>query len=156
MLTYRHTPSTTYKENAVTEPQFKMPAGPNELHPVRGGMDQEGFQDFRAKAPTQTAFEQHLQQTAFQSEQKAKADAQADADDLLNGEEPKTAFELEMSGGRRPLGATASAQPSLFDPTEPESSATVEKGKSSTPEQPTPPKPPSVSSPKSGPDEPSV
>ncbi|QAY16432.1 hypothetical protein SEA_MSAY19_47 [Gordonia phage Msay19] len=140
----------------MTEPQFKMPAGPNELHPVRGGMDQEGFQDFRAKAPTQTAFEQHLQQTAFQSEQKAMADAQADADDLLNGEEPKTAFELEMSGGRRPLGAAASAQPSLFDPTEPESSATVEKGKSSTPEQPTPPKPPSVSSPKSGPDEPSV
>ncbi|QOP65371.1 hypothetical protein SEA_DIABLA_45 [Gordonia phage Diabla] len=135
----------------MTEQQFKMPAGPNELHPVRGGMDQEGFQDFRAKAPTQTAFEQHLQQTAFQSEQKAKADAQADADELLDGEEPTTAFELEMSGGRRPLGATESAQPSLFDPTEPESLATAEKEKSTETQAPTPPKPPSVSPPKSGP-----
>ncbi|UTN91199.1 hypothetical protein SEA_POKYPUPPY_40 [Gordonia phage PokyPuppy] len=140
----------------MTEQQFKMPAGPNELHPVRGGMDQEGFQDFRAKAPTQTAFEQHLQQTAFQKERKAEADAKADADDLLNGEEPTTAFELEMSGGRRPLGAQESAQPSLFDPTEPESSATVEKEKKLEPQAPTPPSPPSVSSPKNGPSAPSV
>lgn len=140
----------------MTEQQFKMPAGPNELHPVRGGMDQDGYQDFRAKAPTQTAFEQHLQQTAFQSEEKAKADAEADADELLGDGEPTTAFELEMSGGRRPLGATESAQPSLFDPIEQESPATVEKEKSSENPEPTPPKPPSVSPPKSGPAAPSV
>ena len=95
----------------------KQPAGPNELHPIRGGMDTEGFEDFRAKAPVQTAFEQHLQNTAFTEEQRAKADAESDAEALFGDREPVTAFELEMSGGRRPLDAPESAQPSLFDQT---------------------------------------
>jgi len=116
-------------------------------------MDQEGFQDFRAKAPTQTAFEAYLQQTAFNKEDKAKSDAERDADELFGEGEPTTAFELEMRGGRRPLGVPESAQPSLFDPTEPAKPATAEKEKK--PQSPSP-QPPSVSSPKNGPSAPSV
>ncbi|UVF60815.1 hypothetical protein SEA_STICKER17_43 [Gordonia phage Sticker17] len=140
----------------MTEQQFKRPAGPDEMHPIRGGMDQEGFQDFRAKAPTQTAFESHLQETAFSNESNAKTDAERDASELFGEGEPTTAFELEMRGGRRPLDATESAQPSLFDPTGQEKPATAEKGKSSEAPATPGPKPPSVSSPKNGPSAPSV
>lgn len=96
--------------------EFKTPAGPNEMHPIRGGMDQDGYTDFRAKPPAQTAFEKYMEETAFNAQQRAEQDAAADAADFLEGREPKTAFELEMSGGRRPLDAQESAQPSLFDP----------------------------------------
>ena len=147
----------------------KQPAGPNELHPIRGGMDTEGFEDFRAKAPVQTAFEQHLQNTAFTEEQRAKADAESDAEALFGDREPTTAFELEMSGGRRPLGVQESAQPSLFDETPPVAAsilkelqgpnATVEKASKSSPANPsqtTDLSQPSASPRKPGPSAPSV
>lgn len=145
--------------------QAPRPAGPNELHPIRGGMDQEGFTDFRAKAPAQTAFEKHLQNTAFSEQQLAERDAKADAEALFGSEdeEPKTAFELEMRGGREvPLDAPESAQPSLFEPIQsdksglkvnPEALATVEKG---SPTKPLPPKQPSTSPQSPGPAAPSA
>lgn len=136
----------------------KKPAGPYELNPIRG-VEAENFTDFRPKAPAQTAFEKHQQETAFTAEQQAEHDAKSDADELFGDREPQTAFELEARGGRRPLGATESAEPSLFDPVSdegmkdsPVKTATAEKEKS-TPVQPTsPPAPPSTSSPKSGPE----
>lgn len=140
----------------MADQSFNSPAGPNELHPIRGGMDQEGFQDFRAKAPEQTAFESYLQETAFSEQQRAEKDAKADAEEWLNGREPETAFELEMSGGRPPLDVQESAQGSLLDeagrPALQENDATVEKV-SKSPQSPTPP---SASSPNPGPSEPSV
>ncbi|AKJ71834.1 hypothetical protein TIN4_37 [Tsukamurella phage TIN4] len=137
------------------------PAGPYELNPIKS-VGEVNYTDFRPIAPEQTAFQQHMQQTAFTSEQRAEADAKSDADELFGTGEPQTAFELEARGGRAPLGAQASADPSLFDQVQTESdpSKTLETNasaeKESKPQAPSAPTRPSTSSPKSGPVKPSV
>lgn len=97
-----------------------QPSGPYELNPIRG-VDSKSYTDFRAKNPAQTAFEQHMQETAFSEAQRAKEDAEADAKELFGDSEPQTAFQLEMQGGRTPLAADA--VPTLFDPVGAEKSA---------------------------------
>ena len=128
--------------------QFNKPSGPNELHPIRGGMDTDGYEDFRAKAPEQTAFEMHMKETAFsQSVIDPEADARNDALELFGDGEPTTAFQLESMGGRRPFAATEPVERSLLDQmpsagtinkVSSEKSVSAEKAKSSVPTQPQP------------------
>ncbi|AKJ71728.1 hypothetical protein TIN2_38 [Tsukamurella phage TIN2] len=136
------------------------PAGPYELNPIKS-VGEVNYTDFRPIAPEQTAFQQHMQQTAFSSEQRAEADAKSDADELFGTGEPQTAFELEARGGRAPLGAQASAEPSLFDQVQTDetlktSETNAPAAKENKPQAPSAPMQPSTSSPKSGPAKPSV
>lgn len=136
------------------------PAGPYELNPIKSA-GEVNYTDFRPVAPEQTAFQQHMQQTAFSSEQRAEADAKSDADELFGTGEPQTAFELEARGGRAPLGAQASAEPSLFDQVQTNetlnaSETNAPAAKENKPQAPSAPTQPSTSSPKSGPAKPSV
>lgn len=136
------------------------PAGPYELNPIKS-VGEVNYTDFRPIAPEQTAFQQHMQQTAFSSEQRAEADAKSDADELFGTGEPQTAFELEARGGRAPLGAQASAEPSLFDQVQTDetlkmSETNAPAAKENKPQAPSAPTQPSTSSLKSGPAKPSV
>lgn len=127
---------------------MSTPAGPYEMNPIISE-EQANYNDFRPKPGEPTAFQQYMEKTAFSEEQRAKHDAEADADELFGTDgEPKTAFELEMRGGRAPLDAQESAPDSPVEPeredSKPEPSGppvTAEKGKPS----PTPPKVPQAS-----------
>ncbi|QSL99687.1 hypothetical protein SEA_AUSTIN_46 [Gordonia phage Austin] len=127
---------------------MSTPAGPYEMNPITG-TDSSSYVDFRPKqtAPTEkTAFQVHMEQTAFQKENSARDDAEADARALFgDGDgEPKTAFELESRrGGRAPLGAPESVEPSQPEQTQREQDSDQEKKAEPVtvvkePKQPTP------------------
>ncbi len=137
------------------------PQGPYELNPIQGTTHQENFTDFRPQpGGHQTAFQMHMEQTAFKAEQAAKKDALTDAEQLLGGREPTTAFEVEMLRSRTPLVAPASAEePGSEQPLQleldlnqevPEKSASVEKESKPGPSAPATPTPPSLPGPNPG------
>lgn len=143
------------------------PQGPYQLNPIQGTTHQENFTDFRPNPDGfQTAFQMHMDDTAFKAEEAAKADAERDADQLLGGREPTTAFEIEMLRSRTPFVAPASADGPASETQlqleldlnleHQESSASAEKESKTGPPTPTGPTLPSLPGPKPGPVEPSA